>query len=88
VQAAGLITLLKGDNAMKTLNELIAKQERQIKAERLKKEQQKKEIVLAALTEDPADREELQKALVDLYLSAVELGNILDKTIKSLEEKM
>jgi len=72
---------------MKTLNEFIARQEWQLEARRLKKEQQKKEIVLAALTEDPAKREARREALIAWHQAAVEWGDTLDRIIISLEKE-
>ena len=72
---------------MKTLNEFIARQERQLASRRLKEEQRKKEVVLAALAEDPAKREARREALIAWNQAAVEWGDTLDRIIISLEKE-
>ena len=72
---------------METLKKQIERQERLLKAARLKKERQRNEIVLAALAEDPIKREERRQVLHAWHRSAVKLGDTLDRIIVSLEEK-
>lgn len=72
---------------MKTLNEFIARQERQLASRRLKEEQRKKEVVLAALAEDPAKKEARREALIAWNQAAVEWGDTLDRIIISLEKE-